>query len=129
MENSISPQLRRHFLGTWGMPVECLDNLTVPLPMFVLYRSPWLQSSPPCRSYIQLYFCCYVHLITFQIICAYATPHTLYVLTCLLLLFHLFWTICQKGSARDTHVLEQNTITQFKNKMLFGFCRHMSLRA
>lgn len=119
MENSFSPQLRRHFLGTWDMPVECLDNLIVPLPMFVLFSAPWFQSSPPRRSYIQLHCCCYVHLITFQIIFACTTPHMFCVLTCFLLLFHLFPIICQKRSAKDTQMLEQDTIRQFKNEMIF----------
>lgn len=91
-ENSFSRQLRRHFLGTWNMLVECLNNLIVPLPMFVLLNAPWFQSSPPHKSYIQLCFCCYVRLMTFQLICACTHP-PLYVLTCFLLLFHLFPTI------------------------------------
>lgn len=73
-ENYLSPHLRRDVLG------EHLDNLVVPLPMFVLFNVPLFQSSLPNNSYLQLYSCCYVCLMPFQCIvctCAQSTRKTL----------------------------------------------------
>lgn len=116
MENSFSPQLRRHFLGTWAVLVECLDSLLVPLPMFVLFNAPWLQPSPPRKSYIQLCFGCFVFLLTSQLICAYThlNPHThttLHVLTCFLTTVPP--VSGQEWPGRNTCVLEQVIIMQF----------------
>lgn len=104
------------------MLVECLDNLIVPLPVFVLFGAPWFQSSPPHKSYRQLCFCCYVRLTTFQLISACInTPSPTH--SCLR--SHLFPTAVPpvsyhpaKSNLEERLVLEQVTIMQFKNKML-----------